>query len=200
MFAAAQLENGGTLTLAGEITLDAMLAGGNVAIAEGAKIHIAKSQTITSYIGGSGELIVDDGVTVTIGETWYFNNYNNPVQPFTAFSGTFTLAEGAVLSNETHLHGENSGQGPYYFLGENATLKMAGGSISRFTAGSNGTNHEYIKNLIVAEGTSSTWNNQLARTGGQGVMIHVTGDVSGSGVLEIFTKDGGADSNRGPHF
>ena len=79
-------------------------------------------------------------------------------------------------------------QGYYYFLGEgaNATLKMAGGSVSRFGKGG-GANNEYLRNVVVADGTVSEWWNHRSRTndGDTGVNLNIVGDVTGGGILKM---------------
>lgn len=180
-FAADFLVNNGTLVFDGEITLDASLSSGTISIAEGAVLHLAKSQTITCYVEGGGEMVVDSGVTLTVGATGSGETFKRGTEWFQPFEGTLTISTGAILADMTDLHGENAGQGPYYFLGTGTTLKMAGGTISRF-GGS--TNSEYIQDVVIAEGTTSVWNNSLSRSGNQGVSLNLTGTFSGTGTLQ----------------
>ena len=180
-FAADSLVSNGTLVFDGEITLDASLSSGTISIAEGAVLHLAKSQTITCYVEGGGEMVVDSGVTLTVGATGSGETFKRGTEWFQPFEGTLTISTGAILADMTDLHGENAGQGPYYFLGTGTTLKMAGGTISRF-GGS--TNNEYIQDVVIAEGTTSVWNNSLSRSGNQGVNLNLTGTFSGTGTLQ----------------
>ena len=175
------LVNNGTLVFDGDITLDASLSSGTITIADGTVLHIAKSQTITCYVEGMGEMVVDSGVTLTIGSTGSGETFKRGTEWFQSFEGTLTIAEGATLTNLTDLHGENSSQGPYYFLGTGTTLKMAGGTISRFGGA---TNNENIQDVVIAGGTTNVWNNSLSRAGNQGVNLNLTGTFSGTGTLQ----------------
>ena len=180
-FVADSLVNNGTLVFDGEITLDASLSSGTISIAEGAVLHLAKSQTITCYVEGRGEMVVDSGVTLTVGATGSDETFKRGTEWFQLFEGMLTIAEGATLTNLTDLHGENAGQGPYYFLGTGTTLKMAGGTISRFGGA---TNNENIQDVVIAEGTTNIWNNYQSRSGWQGVNLNLTGTFSGTGTLQ----------------
>lgn len=143
-----------------------------------AKIVRTANWTPDHSMTGSGEIVME-GARLTINQTARFGLFN----------GTITIGEGAELSDETQLHAENASQGYYYFLGEgaDATLKMAGGSVSRFGTGSN---NEYLRNVIVEGGTTNEWSNKQSRSGnGKGVHLNITGDVTGSGYLKCDSTD-----------
>lgn len=192
-FAVDSLVNNGTLIFDGDITLDALLSSGTISIDEGAVLHLARTQTVAmpTYVAGTGEIVVEDGVTLTLtddhvdenGYDWAFKN----------FAGTLTLAEGSILSIETGNH--NSGSS----IGNNATLKMAGGAIARFSRYNGGSNNERIKNLIIEDNTVSTWTNSDNRYGNTGCVLTIEGNVTGGGTLQIYTE-GFGDNNRGPIF
>jgi len=180
-FAVNSLVNNGTLVFDGEIMLDAPLSSGTISITEGAVLHLVKSQTITCYVEGKGEMVVDSGVTLMVGATGSGESFKRGTEWFQPFEGTFTISTGATLVDMTDLHAENNTQGPYYFLGEGTTLKMAGGTISRFGGA---TNNEYIQDVVIAEGTTNVWDNSLSRSGNQGVNLNLTGTFSGTGMLQ----------------
>ena len=181
VFSPVKFANRGTLVFDGNITANAEFTSGTISIAEGAVLHLAKSQTITSYVEGEGEMVVDDGVTLTVGATGSGDTFKRGTEWFQPFDGTLTIAEGATLTDLTDLHGENNTQGPYYFLGTGTTLKMAGGTISRFGGA---TNNENIQDVVIAEGTTNVWNNYQSRSGSTGVNINLTGTFSGTGTLQ----------------
>lgn len=143
-----------------------------------AKIVRTANWTPDHSMTGSGEIVME-GARLTINQTARFGLFN----------GTITIGEGAELSDETQLHAEDASQGYYYFLGEgaDATLKMAGGRVSRFGTGSN---NEYLRNVIVEGGTTNEWSNKQSRSGnGKGVHLNITGDVTGSGYLKCDSTD-----------
>ena len=181
VFTPVKFANRGTLAFDGNITANAEFTSGTISIAEGAVLHLAKSQTITAYVEGEGEMVVDDGVTLTVGATGSDETFRQGTEWFQRFDGTLTVASGATLTDLTDLHGENAGQGPYYFLGTGTTLKMAGGTISRFGGA---TNNENIQDVVIAEGTTNVWNNYQSRSGWTGVNINLTGSFSGTGTLQ----------------
>ena len=181
VFTPVKFANRGTLAFDGNITANAEFTSGTISIAEGAVLHLAKSQTITAYVEGEGEMVVDDGVTLTVGATGSGDTFKRGTEWFQSFEGTLTVASGATLTDLTDLHGENDGQGPYYFLGTGTTLKMAGGTVSRF-GGS--TNNENIQDVVIAEGTTNVWNNYQSRSGWTGVNLNLTGTLSGTGTLQ----------------
>ena len=188
----------GSLVLEGTVELDADISSGVVSIAEGAVVHLAKSQATTAsapsyFIKGTGELVLDDGVTLRLND----NYVQDGEYTFKYFEGMLTIGDGSVLDIQTGLHesGVNSS------IGNNATLKMAGGTISAFTKNDGGSNVERIYNLVIADGTISYWNNRMARYSSvQGARIEVKGSVTGAGVLKVNTLVADANSDRGPYF
>ena len=192
-FAVDSLVNNGTLVVNGEITLDAPLSSGTISIADDAVLHLAKTQAVAmpTYIAGTGEIIIEGGVTLTLTDDHV--NENGYDWAFKNFAGTLTLAEGSVLSIETGDH--NSGSS----IGNNATLKMAGGTVAQFSRNNGGSNNERIMNLIIEDNTVSAWTNSVNRWGSDGCVITIEGNVTGGGTLQIYTA-GTGDSNRGPIF
>lgn len=171
-FTATELVNNGTLTFAEVITFDAPLAGGNINIEEGAVLSLAQSQSPTAVFTGTGELLLEN-VDLHVTNTSYFQS----------FQGTITVGEGARLYDDVEWHCESK-QGAnhaWYGLGEHTTIKMAGGSIPRFSAG--GSNNEYIGNVVIADGTDNEWINTYSRGGWQGLNIELKGSFSGTGTL-----------------
>ena len=133
------------------------------------------------YFYGTGEIELL-GCKVTINTYGSGATYLVGTEFFQGYQGTLTVGEGAELENLTNLHGENAGQGPYYFLGEGALLRMAGGTVTRFGGA---TNNENIKNVEVVAGKTSIWNNYQSRSGWTGVNMNLTGTITGSGTLRL---------------
>lgn len=179
---AEDLVNNGTIAFGGTVTFVGLFDAGTFEVAEGAVLHVAKSQRIAAYFTGSGEIVVDNGIKFTIGNTGSGETFRRGTEYFQGFGGTLTIPTGAQLEDLTDLHAENASQGPYYFLGEGTLLKMAGGTVTRFGGA---TNNEYLKDVVVAEGTTSVWNNYQSRSGWLGVNMNLTGSVTGSGTLKL---------------
>ena len=129
------------------------------------KLVRAKDWTPSYKIDGTGEIQIKNA-KLTL---------NNP-ELFKNFTGTVTLGEGSRFDDANYLNGGAIFGG--------ATLKMAGGTIERF---GNDAAAEYLRDVVLADGTSSIWWNQKSR-GNIGAHVNVSGDISGSGKLIIQQK------------
>ena len=116
-------------------------------------------------IDGTGEVVIKNA-KLTL---------NNP-ELFKNFTGTVTLGESSTFDDANYLNG-----GAIF---GSATLKMAGGTIERF---GNDAAEENLRDVVLADGTSSIWWNQKSR-GNMGAHVNIKGDISGSGKLIIYQK------------
>lgn len=173
---ADSLVNNGTLVFNGDITIDAPLSSGTISIAESAALHLTKSQNPSAIFEGMGELMLEN-ITIHVLNTSYFKN----------FHGTIAIGNNATLYDDVEFHCENKAGAnhAWYGLGENTTIKMAGGSIARFS--DRGSNNEYIGNVVIAEGTTNTWSNSSSRgSAWEGVNLELKGTFSGAGTLQAY--------------
>ncbi len=147
----------GTVNLLTSLHMDSTVNG---------KLVREKDWTPSYKIDGTGEIQIKNAkLTLDNKGAWLQN-----------FSGTVTLGPGCTFDDAKDLNQ------PPIFGG--ATLKMAGATISRFSWNDAG---EYLNNVIIADGTESTWWNQQSR-GKQGAHVNINGDISGSGKLIIQQK------------
>ncbi len=144
-------------------------------------LTFSTDQTITtaSTFTGSGT-IRQTGGTLTLDY-----NPNSSDAPFRNFEGTISI-EDASLTGLFILHGENTQE--KYPFGENTTLRLSNGKITRLSAYSNGTNNTYLPAVELEEGTENTIENTTARSGG-GLHLNWTKSLSGSGALTIKSND-----------
>lgn len=173
---ADSLVNNGTLVFNGDITIDAPLSSGTISIAESAALHLTKSQNPSAIFEGMGELMLEN-ITIHVLNTSYFKN----------FHGTIAIGNNSTLYDDVEFHCENKAGAnhAWYGLGENTTIKMAGGSIARFS--DRGSNNEYIGNVVIAEGTTNTWSNSSSRgSAWEGVNLELKGTFSGAGTLQAY--------------
>ena len=173
---ADSLVNNGTLVFNGDITIDAPLSSGTISIAESAALHLTKSQNPSAIFEGMGELMLEN-ITIHVLNTSYFKD----------FHGTIAIGNNATLYDDVEFHCENKAGAnhAWYGLGENTTIKMAGGSIARFS--DRGSNNEYIGNVVIAEGTTNTWSNSSSRgSAWEGVNLELKGTFSGAGTLQAY--------------
>ena len=147
----------GTVNLLTSLHMDSTVNG---------KLVREKDWTPSYKIDGSGEIQIKNAkLTLDNKGAWLQN-----------FSGTVTLGPGCTFDDAKDLNQ------PPIFGG--ATLKMAGATISRFSWNDAA---EYLNDVIIADGTESTWWNQQSR-GSQGAHVNINGDISGSGKLIIQQK------------
>ena len=147
----------GTVNLLTSLHMDSTVNG---------KLVREKDWTPSYKIDGSGEIQIKNAkLTLDNKGAWLQN-----------FSGTVTLGPGCTFDDAKDLN-----QPPIF---GSATLKMAGATISRFSWNDAG---EYLNDVIIADGTESTWWNQQSR-GNQGAHVNINGDISGSGKLIIQQK------------
>jgi hypothetical protein len=135
------------------------------------KLVREKDWTPSYKIDGTGEVEIKNA-KLTL---------NNP-ELFKNFAGTVVLGEGSRFDDANYLNGGAIFGG--------ATLKMAGGTIERF---GNDAAEENLRDVILADGTSSIWWNQKSR-GNLGAHVIINGDISGSGKLIIYQKGSNARS------
>lgn len=129
------------------------------------KLVREKDWTPSYKIDGTGEVEIKNA-KLTL---------NNP-ELFKNFAGTVVLGEGSRFDDANYLNGGAIFGG--------ATLKMAGGTIERF---GNDAAQENLRDVVLADGTSSIWWNQKSR-GNMGAHVNINGDISGSGKLIIYQK------------
>lgn len=147
----------GTVNLLTSLHMDSTVNG---------KLVREKDWTPSYKIDGTGEIQIKNAkLTLDNNGAWLQN-----------FSGTVTLGPGCTFDDAKDLNQ------PPIFGG--ATLKMAGATISRFSWNAAGEN---LNDVIIADGTESTWWNQKSR-GDQGAHVNINGDISGSGKLIIQQK------------
>ncbi len=147
----------GTVNLLTSLHMDSTVNG---------KLVREKDWTPSYKIDGTGEIQIKNAkLTLDNKGAWLQN-----------FSGTVTLGPGCTFDDAKDLNQ------PPIFGG--ATLKMAGATISRFSWNDAG---EYLNDVIIADGTESTWWNQQSR-GNQGAHVNINGDISGGGKLIIQQK------------
>ncbi|MBE6382282.1 MAG: hypothetical protein E7049_04605 [Lentisphaerae bacterium] len=135
------------------------------------KLVREKDWTPSYKIDGTGEVEIKNA-KLTL---------NNP-ELFKNFAGTVVLGEGSQFDDANYLNGGAIFGG--------ATLKMAGGTIERF---GNDAAEENLRDVVLADGTSSIWWNQKSR-GNMGAHVKINGDISGSGKLTIYQKGSNARS------
>lgn len=135
------------------------------------KLVREKAWTPSYKIDGTGEVEIKNA-KLTL---------NNP-ELFKNFAGTVVLGEGSQFDDANYLNGGAIFGG--------ATLKMAGGTIERF---GNDAAEENLRDVVLADGTSSIWWNQKSR-GNMGAHVKINGDISGSGKLTIYQKGSNARS------
>ena len=135
------------------------------------KLVREKDWTPSYKIDGTGEVEIKNA-KLTL---------NNP-ELFKNFAGTVVLGEGSRFDDANYLNG-----GAIF---GSATLKMAGGTIERF---GNDAAEENLRDVVLADGTSSIWWNQKSR-GNMGAHVNINGDISGSGKLIINHKTWNARS------
>lgn len=182
---AADFVNNGKIVLAGDFGVDGLFGDGVYEIEAGASVFLAKDHRVHASFIGQGELVVA-GATLIVDNTSYFKDYQ----------GTITVGTDGVLQNNTEWHCEAKAGAnhAWYGLGQETTIKMAGGRISEFTGG--GSNNEHMGKVVVADGTTSVWDNRHSRGGWFGLNLELYGAFSGSGTLEMNSTG----TNRGYRF
>lgn len=162
---ASSITNGGTLTIAGDVTLDAQISGNIFVAADSTLIFISGQSIENLKFAGSGTVKFNTSDTMDL---TYANLYANGV--FSDFAGTLELTGGATLRNTSGLNDNSK-----VFFPSGMTVRLNGGTI---TENAESVNVTVNADIEILGGETVAYNKIYTR----GANYNIKGNIVGSGM------------------